>query len=508
MISRLKCCGPVLLFALLSLVVFSPALTGTYTSDGRVFIERLTQLKPGAWHALFQPDQFAPTTGMLSWRPLTGLTMMLLDIRLFHANPLLSQVFSLLLHALNASLLFLLIRRLTPTRPINAWIGGLLFLLHPLVTEAVLCMGFRADVMAATAILGSALIALDWQERGGVHRLVGMAAVFALGLFTKEIAAVALLMIPLLLLLRKPPAPARWRQSILAGMTLLLPLAIFGWLWLLFRWHDYPAHYLGGDGRWLGMANALVAWREEYFARLLWPWPLRNNIPFDPVFHFSDPRLLVAVATLALLALVVWLARKQLSVIGSLWYCAAFLPVAQLTPVPDPVAERFCYVPMLGATLLAAGLLDRLSLCYPHTRWWRIGGLALAIVLASISFRRAGDWHDDLALNIANWEEAGDTSIQALESLGALYLMKADQLQKGGQQRAAKDALESASMNLEILIRQNDRNVQGHRLYAVWALATGHTKIARRHAARALELAPQDAQVQATARAAGITPPR
>lgn len=504
MICAFKRCQPWLLFALLSLAVFSPVLVGTYTSDGRIFIERLGPLPPQALHALIQPDQFAPTTGMLSWRPLTGLTMMLLDVRLFHARPLLSHGFTLLWHALNASLLFGLIRRLTPERPVNAWIGALLFLLHPLATEAVLCMGFRADVMAATAILGSAWLALNWQEQGGMLRLIGMAAVFLLGLLTKEITAVALVMIPLLLLLREPPQAGRWGQSILAGSVLCIPMALFGWLWLCFRWHDYPAHFLGGAGRGLGMANAVVVWREEYFARLLWPWPLRNNIPFDAITHWMDPRLLAAAATLALLALVVWMTRRRLALLGGLWYCTAFLPVAQLTPVPDPVAERFCYVPMLGAALFCAGLLDRLSLCYPRTRWWRIGGLALAMLLACLSFRRAQDWHDDLTLNIANWENAGDTSPQALENLGGLYLMQADQFSKAGQGRAAQAALTQARTNLESLLQGNDQHAEGHRLYAVWAASTGHMELARQHAARALALAPQDPQVQATTRALGI----
>jgi len=502
--SAIKRCGPLLLFAGLSLAVFSPVLLGTYTSDGRVFIERLGPLPARALAALVQPMEFAPTTGMLSWRPLTGLTMMLLDVRLFHANPMLSQGFTLLWHAINTGLLFLLIRRLSPSRRASAWIGALLFLLHPLVTEAVLCMGFRADVMAATAILGCALLALRWQEHGGASWLLGMASVFALGLLTKEIAAVALACIPFLLLLREPATQSRWRTSLIAGATLLVPLAIFGWLWLRFRWPDYPAQFLGANGRWWGMANALVVWREEYFAHLLWPWPLRNNIPFEPITHCADPRLLMTCATLALLALVVWLARQPLTLIGALWYGAAFLPVAQLTPVPDPVAERFCYVPLLGAALLAAGLLERLALCYPRTRWWRIGGLTLAAALACVAYRRAWDWRDDLTLNIANWENADDTSFLALENLGGLYLLKADQLRQAGQEQAAQAALREAQKNLAQLLYANERHARGHRLYAIWALTTGHRELARQHAARALALAPTDPQIQATAHAAGI----
>ena len=501
MLRRCPRCLPLLVGFALCLLVFSPALTGTYTSDGRVFIERLGGLPDRALAALVQPGEFAPTTGILSWRPLTALTMMLVDVRLFHGTSWLSTIFSLAWHAANAALIFALIRRLRPERPAGAWLAAFFFLLHPLATEATLCMGFRADVMAATAVLGCLLLALRWQAQRRPSWLLALAGVFAAGLLTKEITAVALLLVPALLVSTAAPPASRWRDGLVALATLLVPLALFAVLWVRFRWVDYPARFLGGDGRLLGMANALTVWHEEYFARLLWPWPLRNNIPFEPLTRFADPRLLAAGAALALLGVMVLLARNRLASLGGLFYLLAFLPVAQLTPVPDPVAERFCYVPQIGAALLFLGLFERLA--GARGRWIWACGAALLVALAGVSLRRAGDWRDDLTLNIANWENAGDTRVQALENLGGLYLLQAEQLQRAGRAAAAADALSRARENLEALLRDDPRNARGHRLYAVWAWGSGRQDLARREARLALQLAPADPQMRATAQRLG-----
>ncbi|MFH0953921.1 MAG: hypothetical protein V1873_06295 [Verrucomicrobiota bacterium] len=521
------------LFVILSFVVFGPILRAEYAYDSTYLIDRLKGPPPTTLADVVSPSRFGPTTGNLSWRPLNVLIMMLVDLRLFGANPALSASLNLVLHGINAFLLLVLLRRArsqfancdregkaaarfaAPVARFAPWVGAVLFLVHPLNSEAVLCTGFRADLIAATCILACALLFVRWHEcrgRAGAacwRWLAGAAAVLAVGLLTKEVAVVALVQVPVLALLA---LPARRRAIVDTGLgaaVLFVVFAAFLAAWRAFRFPDYPDVFLGGGGRFLGLVNMLVVFKEVYLAKVVWPWPLRVDYGFVPVAGVADPRVWTAAAAVLALLLVVVLAarREKLCAVGAIWYLVGFLPVSQIVPVPDPVAERFCYVPMLGIALLAGGIAKALLATKAASpRLLAAAGILVAVVLAGVSFRRSFDWRDDVTLNIANWEEAGDRRPRALEALGALYLVQAGRQTTRGDAPAATRTVEKARSCLDELLRADPNHVAAHRLYAVWGVAIGRMDMAKAHIARALELAPDDPQVRDVARLCGVLP--
>ncbi len=521
----------------LALAVFCPILLAEYVYDGRVLMERLGALPPAAWRDLWDPERFAPLTGILSWRPFMALSMHWFDLGLFRAHAPLSAALNLCLHGLNAWLILRLLWRLLARSGCDrqicqaaAWTGALLFLLHPLVSEAVLCVGFRADLVAAAAILGTSLLVLRWawpepdpladpatapqvpREHGPTAWLLGAAGLFACGLMFKEVAVAALPCAPILLFLN-PEArgtPARRARTVgIVCAVLLVTFLLFLWGWLQFRYPGYPTEFMGQRGRGIGMVNAVLAFREVYLARLAWPWPLRVDYGFEAVSAAVSIRVLHSLVILAcagaLAVVAAW--RNRLCACGLAWFVIAFVPVSQVVPVPDPVAERFCYVPMLGAALFLAGLVQWSApfwLLRRRTALAVAGGVA--VIFASLDFRRAFDWRDDVRLNLANWEQAGDTRPRALEARGALHLRRALELHAAQPAAAAAD-FAAARENLEALLAAVPDHVQGHRLFAVLAQAAGKTDVALDHARQALALAPNDPQVQETARAMGLAVP-
>ena len=119
-----------------------------------------------------------------NWHPLTWLSHAV-DCQLFGLNPLGHHYTNLLLHAVNAVLLFLLLRQATGL----AWpslVVGALFALHPVNVESVAWAAERKNVLSMLFFL-LALHAYGRYARTGRRYLYGLVAVlFALGLMAKS----------------------------------------------------------------------------------------------------------------------------------------------------------------------------------------------------------------------------------------------------------------------------------------------------------------------------------
>jgi len=118
------------------------------------------------------------------YRPLVNLSFMG-EYRAFGINSFFYNLDNLILHILNALLVFLLVSRLTNNDTIGFW-TGLLFVIHPVQWEAVCNVPGRSILLSAFFVLSSFLLFL-WSykhRRGFVDCLV--LVTFFLGLLCKE----------------------------------------------------------------------------------------------------------------------------------------------------------------------------------------------------------------------------------------------------------------------------------------------------------------------------------
>ena len=190
--------------------MYAPALAGEFLWDDTDWIVNNEALRSwdGLWRIWFEPG------AVIQYYPLT-YTSWWLDYQLWGLSPVAFHVENVLLHAANALLFGLLLRRL---RLPGAPFAALVLLLHPVHVESVAWIVERKNVLSALFYLGAAHMWIGFLDSGRRAALLSVTMLFAGALLAKT----ATLMLPVTLL-----ALAVWRcGSRSARLRDLLPLGV------------------------------------------------------------------------------------------------------------------------------------------------------------------------------------------------------------------------------------------------------------------------------------------
>lgn len=388
----------------LPVLIYLPFLGGPLVWDDHVYLVA----HPFTWR--FHPwDAFLPSRYFAAGYPessayhaLSTATHMV-DYALWGLAPLGHRLPNLALHVLNLCLL----RRFLVTHDVAPGAAGwavLLFGVHPALSETQFCAYFRHDPLAATWML-LALRAHAADRTGGTIAAAGLA------LLTKEPAvAVA----PLCVLYdawvrpREASGAASWWTGVrwaraaaltallvaYAGLRAVLLSPQFDWT----KFHPEPAATV-----FIGWLNALAALPVAALEALL---PVRLSVYYDlPLVHSpAEPRVWLGAALAAGgVALIAWTFRRnRLAAFGMAWAGLTYLPTAHLLPAAGYrhfMAERYLYLPLLGAAMAGSVALARTVAWRAASRRVLAGLLGLLVAAAVVRIAdRAQDWRDPVRL--------------------------------------------------------------------------------------------------------------
>ncbi len=309
--------------------------------------------------------------------------------------PLVFKLHNLILHAGSACLVYRIVARLVPA-PAAALAGALLFAVHPLQVEPVVWATGRKDVLSGFLVLASLerFQAFSASRKRRDYALASLA--FVLSLLAKPAAITA----PILAWMLVVAGGEAWRRA----TRELMPWFALSVVWVFVtRWSQVPvdehAHF------WVPLWQRPFVAVDSllfYFEKLLLP------VGLTPVHPRGNPQILASgliwVKPLILIVAVgfpIWRIRRLR--LPAAMFTVPLLPVLGLTPFifqyHSNVADRYCYVPMLGAALAAGTGLAWLWGRFPPRRFTiaaTAGGLLA--VLGVLSIRQAGFWQSSETL--------------------------------------------------------------------------------------------------------------
>lgn len=408
---------------LLVVLVYWPGLGGGFAFDDFPNIVENPGLQALSWRleSLWAAAFSSPASDLQ--RPLAMLT--------FGFNALVSgmdpwpmKLTNIGLHALNALLVFLLVRRLVRMNgeaTANTGVSATSFSLFvaacwamtPINASAVLYIVQRMESLGHTFVflglwlyLGGRQRQIDGRPGAWVRILAGLVGCTGIGVLAKESAALlplyAFFIEACVLRFRTPAAGER--RLLIAAYTVVLALpALAAVAWLL-----PPALQPGAfSSRNFTLGERLLTEPRvvlDYLRWTLWPSLRELGLYHDDYAisrsFASPPTTAVAMVVLPALAVVAWAGRRirPLAALGMFWFLAAQVMTASFIPL-ELVFEHRNYFASLGVCLVVADLLLVLPAVNPARRLGM--GLAVAFLFFGTltTHLRAREWSTPLRFN-------------------------------------------------------------------------------------------------------------
>jgi tetratricopeptide (TPR) repeat protein len=376
-----------LLLLIFTCVLYGNTLWHEYTQDDAIVITDnmfTTQgikgipglFKYDTFYGFFKEEGKAALVAGGRYRPLTP-AMFAVELAIFGQNPFWGHLFNLLWYALCGILLYLLVYRLL--EPIQGQISAgvalllaMLFLAHPVHTEAVANIKGRDEIMALLFSLFSLYAIVRHSDHGGIKWLIAAGLSFFLGLLAKENTITFLAIIPLALWVFRNKALGTTLKPLLplVGVTLLFLIirtAVIG----QFLGAEPPKELMNNpflkleNGIYIPFSSAektatILFTLGKYLQLMLFPHPLTHDYYPRQVEIMQWSNIAVLFSFFVYLFLFLWSIRsliksKSMYGFGVLFYLICLSIVSNIVfPVGTNLSERFLFMPSIGLLLIPA----------------------------------------------------------------------------------------------------------------------------------------------------------
>lgn len=349
--------------------------------------------------------------GMPLYRPVRYLSYMI-DFSLSGLNPAGYHISNILYHALTAGVLFMVLAQFLNNR-MTAFIGAVLFAAHPVTTDSVAYLSGRRDILVALFYLCAFYCFVRYREQPRARLLMLVILFFILALGSKEMAvtlpAVCVLYDFTQCWMKQSSGTTAGRikaalGNVLAqGWKLYIPIVIlagyFAYYKLILHYPSLRISFYGGSAA----SNFATVARilGHYIKQIMFPIALHADYSYN-AFPVSQSFLeLRVIGSLLLLGILLALILRALLwqpyvFLGGLWFFITLLPVCQIFPHHELMAEHYLYLPLAGVIVLCGPLLNYL---YARQRAVAVAMVSVLLLLFSVrTVLRNRDWKDGMTL--------------------------------------------------------------------------------------------------------------
>ncbi len=339
---------------------------------------------------------------------------------LWGLNPLGYHLVNVLLHAANAMLVWMALKRLAVPA---AWLAAAFFALHPVEVESVAWVTELKNIQSTLFYLLAILAWIQFLDRGPTSRWKFYALalfLYLLALLSKTTACTFPAALVLILWIRNERIGRPRILQIVPFIILGVAAGVVS-IW----WESHLGNYQEDVGQNLTLLQRVLIASHAlwfYFWKLVWPVNLAFSYSHWQVDVGKLANYLWLAGCLAVMGML-WLWRKTCGrriIAAVIFFVATLSPLLGFIPLYtfrySYVADHYQYVAGIGLLALAAAALNRAP---------RIISVIVLVALAGLTWKQAHIyrnqtilWQDTLAKNPASW--------MADNNLGQVYKNEGD----------------------------------------------------------------------------------
>jgi hypothetical protein len=440
--------------------VFSPTLYGDWLMDDDFYLTQNALLHDPhrLWKIWFVPGS------LIEYYPIEA-TLQAVQWHFWHMHTLGYHVTNVLLHLVSALLVWRLLARFGLR---YAWLGGLLFAVHPAVVESVAWIAEFKNTLSLPPFLLALCSWADFESRGRKRDYLLAIGFFVVAMLCK----ISMALFPFVILLY-----AWWKRdrvgwsdvkhavpffavSFVLGMTSIKAGAMF------FQAHQQATTNpnIGGPAMHFALAGQSLAY---YVAKCLWPVGMVPISPYQWPVHPESPLAYAPWLFFAVVLGCFWLRRAtwgRHALLGAGFFLLTLLPFIGLNSVSYMgytwVMDHFLYLPMIGLVGLAIATLGVIDERFSaSTQPWFAGAIAVTFALLTLGSETYAEnfvgpealWTYVIQRNPSSW--------LAQNNLGVVDLELAD-AQKASTLK--REEMEKAIAQFQTALLLNPGSVDAH----------------------------------------------
>ena len=381
--------------------------------------------------------------GLISnyWRPLP-LTIWSIEWHLWQDWAPGYHFVQTMLHISAAFLLFNLLNKFFNNQLLSL-LTSVLFLAHPLQTEAITYVSGISDPLSAMLIFSSLIFYIKNREHPSKYLFTCSLVLFSLSFLARETTVFFLLYFVLaefILHLKKHKnilwsslflnyIKLLWPYMTIAGVYIFLRLSVLNFQNTLNLYDTLSVHDEQNEFTSNPLIRLFTFFRilTVYAQLLFWPQNLHMERTVELATTLWKPDILIGASVLisSLPVLIVFLKRNRLVVFSIAWILISLFPTSNiLVPINGLLFEHWLYLPMVGVWLLIMWL--GLKLARKHKIYSYLFVLLLLsyfVLLSSKTIRQNRIWSDPITFYNYTLKLA-PTSYRLLNNLGMAYADK------------------------------------------------------------------------------------
>lgn len=430
--NRLYVFGILLLFAF---IVYAKAINGPLIFDDEHFIEKNEYVHSFDIAKIYNSSvtEGAKINGNF-YRPNQQLTYSLV-YQVFKLNPIPYHLLNILFHVFNAFLIFLLLMKLNFHKG-AAFVASLLFLIHPVQTEAISYISGLADplglffILAGLNLLIKTLYLKD--QRSFRISMAKVLILFVTAFFCKENMVVLLPLVFIIGIYIYYGSTGKILVKRLYSIFGLVSIITIAYIFIKFTYFTFSVNSLGlteAENLYTSSLKirifTFISILPEYIKLIFFPKDLFYEKAYDPhivpdLLSFKFFFGLLLLFSLLLFTIRFFKRKKNKKVfLGLAIFFSSLLPFTGIIPLNAMFLEHWLYIPMIGFVILVATLFE-FVIEKKQSIIMLVILIPIMLVLSLRTISRNSEWAD-IEKFYLNELEYTNNSVRINNNLGMYY---------------------------------------------------------------------------------------